>query len=120
MNYPTSITIKGYPYRIEYVATHKEVDDDFEDRQWLGQITHGDGVIRVLAEQRPFGVLDTLLHEILHAVFNRNRMLRAALQSDDTEEPFIDTLSTELALLITENCLETPLKLPPITRRLAE
>ncbi len=119
MNYPTSITVKGYTYRIEYVTTHKEVDEDFEDREWLGQCNYC--MIRVFVDQEPFGILDTLLHEILHAVFNRNKMLKAAFRSDDMEEPFIDALSTELAGLITENGWVTPpAENPPITRRIAK
>lgn len=117
MEYPTSITIKGYTYQIEYVATFKEVDDEFAEGRWLGQCC--DTTLRVLADQEPFGVLDTLLHEVLHAIFARNKMLKAALQSTDMEEPFIDTLSAELAILLTENgWATTPLEKPPITRRI--
>lgn len=117
MKYPTSITIKGHPYRIEYVDTPQEVDDDFAGGRWLGQCCNN--VIRVLATQGSFGILDTLIHEMLHAVFSRNRMLKAALQSADMEEPFIDTLASELAVLLAENgWIEQSEEDLPITERI--
>ena len=119
MNYPDSLTIKGYPYTVEYVATPQEVTTEFVAGAWLGICT--DNVIRVLAVQEPFGILDTLLHEILHAIFARNPLLKAAIQSDDLEEPFVGTLAVELAKLLTENgWVTTPKKLPTITKRILE
>lgn len=119
MKYPTSITIKGYTYKIEYVSTPQEVDTDFENRFWLGQCNND--TIRIWASQEPFGILDTLAHEILHAIFNRNKMLKAALQSEEMEEPFIDTLATELASLLALNGWATPpAKSPPITKRITQ
>lgn len=118
MEYPTSITIRGYTYRIEYVDTPKEVDTDFEKGFWLGQCSSG--VIRVLAKQEPFGILDTLIHEILHAIFNKNKMLKAALQSTEMEEPFIDTLASELASFLTQNGWAAPTKSPLITKRIVQ
>ena len=117
MKYPTSVIVKGHTYRIEYVDKHQEVDTDFENRLWLGQCV-GD-VIRVLSDQEPFGILDTLLHEILHAVFNRNKLLKATLKSEDMEEPFIDNLASELAILLFENgWVGPPEEGPPITERI--
>jgi hypothetical protein len=63
-------------------------------------------------------MLDTLIHEILHAVFNRNRMLKAALKSADLEEPFIDNLASELAILLSVNGWVKPGESPPITQRI--
>lgn len=117
MEYPTSVTVKGHTYRIEYVDTHQEVDADFDKGLWLGQCA-GD-VIRVLVQQEPFSIMDTLIHEILHAVFNRNKMLKAALQSEAMEEPFIDNLASELAILLSENSwVEQPKDKPPVTERI--
>lgn len=117
MKYPTSVTIKGYTYRIEYVDTPQEVAVDFEQGLWLGQCA--DDVIRVLRQREPFSILDTLIHEILHAVFNRNKMLKAALQSEVMEEPFIDNLASELAILLFENgWVEQSEEGPPITERI--
>lgn len=116
MDYPTSITIKGHIYRIEYVATSQEVEDDFAEGLWLGQCCND--VIRVLASQEPFAVLDTLIHEILHAIFNRNKMLKAALQSADMEEPFIDTLAAELAVVLDDTGFTASLEKPSITERI--
>jgi hypothetical protein len=64
-------------------------------------------------------MLDTLIHEIMHAVFNRNRMLKAALKSADLEEPFIDNLAAELAILLTVNgWVEQSEESPPVTERI--
>ena len=117
MNYPTNITIKSYPYKIEYVETSREVDTDFESGHWLGQCV-GE-TIRVLADQKPIGILDTLIHEVLHAVFNRNRMLREVVKSKNMEESFIDTLATELTILLIENgWIKQMEEGPPITKRI--
>ena len=117
MEYPTNVTVKGHNYRIEYVDTPQEVDVDFERGLWLGQCA-GD-VIRVLRQQEPLSIMDTLIHEILHAVFNRNKMLKAALQSEAFEEPFIDNLASELASLLAANgWVATPQADPPITERI--
>ncbi len=117
MKYPTSVVVKGHTYKIEYVDTHQEVDADFEDRLWLGQCA--DGVLRILNQREHFDVMDTLIHEIMHAVFNRNRLLKASLKSSDLEEPFIDALASELAVLLSENgWLGQPEESPPITRRI--
>ena len=118
MKYPTSVTICGYIYQIEYVETPLEVDDDFAPGHWLGQCCGN--TIRVLATQEPFGILDTLIHEILHAVFNKHPMLKQALQSADTEEPFINTLAMELANLLTQNGWATTKKQPTITHRISQ
>lgn len=119
MKYPTSVTVKGHTYRIEYVDTSQEVDVDFEKGLWLGQCASD--VIRVLRQQEPFSIMDTLIHEILHAVFNRNKMLKAALQSEAMEEPFIDNLASELAILLAENdWVEQPEESPPITERIVQ
>lgn len=117
MKYPTSVIVKGHTYKIEYVDTHQEVDVDFDKGLWLGQCS--DGVIRVLFQRGLFSVMDTLIHEILHAVFNRNKLLKATLKSEDMEEPFIDNLASELAILLYENgWVEQPEESPPITERI--
>lgn len=119
MKYPTSVTVKGHIYKIEYVGTHQEVDVDFDKGLWLGQCA-GD-TIRVLSQPEPFRVMDTLIHEILHAVFNRNKLLKATLKSEDIEESFIDNLASELAILLFENgWVGQPEESPPITERIVQ
>lgn len=67
MKYPVSITIRGYEYQIEYLEHGREVDRDFEDDGYLG--TCDSKTIRVLATQPLLGMLETLIHEVLHAIF---------------------------------------------------
>jgi len=117
MKYPTEITVKGYPYTIEYVNLPREVAANFEHTSWWGSCD-GD-VIRVLATLKPYAILDTTVHEILHTIFHKNKMLPAALSSQDLEEPFIDTLATELTQLLVQNkWVELPTVAPPVTHRI--
>jgi len=117
VDYPTAVTIKGYRYTVEYVNLSREVDTDFENTCWVG--SWDTDTIRVLATQRPYAIFDTIIHEILHMVFHKNKMLLAALSSKDLEEPFIDALATELAHLLTQNkWVKLPDVAPPVTQRI--
>ncbi len=116
MKFPVEITIRGYVYRIEYVEYQREVDRDFESEDYLG--TCDDKVIRVLVTKPLLTILDTIIHEVLHALFNRNKMLKTAIMPD-MEEAFITTLASEITLILLDNKLVTlPAKGPPITTRI--
>lgn len=115
MRYPVEVTVKGYKYEIQYVVNPKEVDSDFEGTGYLGSCN--DNVIRILALQTSFGMLDTLIHELLHVIFTRNKMLKMAIKAG-MEESFIDALATEWAVILTQNgWVKSPKGNPPITRR---
>jgi len=117
MNYPSEVTVKGYPYTIEYVNLPREVGPNLDQTTWLGSCNQD--VIRTLATLEPYAILDTLIHEILHVIFHKNQLLASALSSADLEEPFIDTLALELAQLLTQNnWVDLPLESPPITHRI--
>lgn len=116
MRYPTEICVRGYNYRIEYVEYGREVDRDFESADYLGTVDAS--VIRVLITESPLTILETLVHEVLHAIFTRNKMLRSAVKSS-LEEEFVTTLASEVALILRENDLVKFPKGPPITTRIA-
>lgn len=118
MKFPVTIRILGYDYRIEYLEYQREVDTDFGCDNYLGTCDCDAGVIRILATASPLAVIDTLIHEVLHAIFTRNKMLKTAVQPD-VEENFIATLASEFALLLFDNKLvDFSTESPPITTRI--
>ena len=52
MNFPNKIKIKNIFYKIEYVNTGREVDNNFRYENSLGQIDYENKVIRVLIKNR--------------------------------------------------------------------
>ena len=116
MRFPTEICIRGYNYRIEYLEYQREVDRDFESEDYLG--TCDSSVIRILATRSRLSMLETFIHEVLHAIFTRNKMLGAAIKHNLGEE-FVTTLASEIALILLDNELvKFPVKGPPITTRI--
>lgn len=116
MKYPVEVRIRGYHYRIEYLEYQREVDRDFESEDYLG--TCDSSVIRILATRSRLGMLETIIHEVLHAIFTRNKMLRAAIKRN-LEEEFVTTLAGEIALILLDNeFVKLPAKGPPITTRI--
>jgi len=116
MRFPVEICIRGYNYTIEYLEYEREVDRDFESEDYLG--TCDARVIRVLATRSRLTIVETLIHEVLHALFSRNKMLKTALKRG-VEEEFISTLACEAALILfTNELIKLPNKGPPITTRI--
>lgn len=116
MRFPTEIRIRGHYYRIEYVEYSREVDCNFESENYLG--TCDSKTIRVHALQPLIVILDSIIHETLHAIFTRNKMLKAALKQG-MEESFITTLASDIAFILLDNELvKFPAKGPPITTRI--
>ncbi|KPK49985.1 MAG: hypothetical protein AMS22_12880 [Thiotrichales bacterium SG8_50] len=103
MKYPTKLMVQGYPYALTFVSDPRDVDLSDPDSQMNGLC--GDDFIRVSIKQTPLGVLDTAIHEVLHAIFNRTPMLGAAFRSEKMEEPFITTLATAVANVLVDNNL---------------
>lgn len=99
MKYPSEITVKGYNYQIEFVDSNWEVLKCRSKGNVLGAVE--DDVIRVSLDNQKIGVFDTFIHEVLHAVINRNPALQAIF--GDNEEVVVNTLGTEFALLLVEN-----------------
>jgi ADP-dependent phosphofructokinase/glucokinase len=116
MKFPVEIRIRGHNYRIEYVESQREVEVDFESDAFIGTVD--DNAIRVFVTKSLLTMVDTLIHEVLHAIFTRNKMLKTAFRPD-MEESFITTLAGEIALILFDNELvKFPTKGPPITTRI--
>jgi hypothetical protein len=117
---PTAVTIRGFEYSIEYVSQYQEVDTNLVLTDLVGQVSSGNpGCIHVLATQPPIGILDTLIHEILHVIFARNAVLTAAIRPEIGDEAFVTTLGNELAVLLTENkWINMPAHVTPTIRRI--
>jgi len=114
LQFPRTVRVHGYEYLIDYVNKNREVDHDLTDDNLLGQCCPGNpGQIRVLTTQCSIGILDSVIHEILHAVFHKNAVLTAALRPEIGDEAFIHTLANELACLLVDNGW---VKLPQIVK----
>lgn len=109
-------------YDIQYVATAHEVDDDLVITDLLGQVRHAGqkGCIRVLvSQQQPTTVLDTLIHEVLHALFSTNRLFEASIRPEIGVEAFVTALGSALASLLIENkWVNMPTHVTPTVRRI--
>jgi len=104
LQFPRVVRIRGYEYVIDYVNKPREVDRDLAIVDLVGQCAPGNpGCIRVLTTQQSIGILDTVIHEILHAIFNRNTVLPAAIRPEIGAEAFIGALGIELANLLVDN-----------------
>jgi len=116
VKFPVEIRIRGYNYRVEYVECKREVEPDFESDTYIGTVD--DSAIRIFVTKSLLTMVDTLIHEVLHAIFTRNKMLKAAFRPD-MEELFVTTLAGEIALILFDNELvKFPTKGPPITTRI--
>lgn len=103
MKYPSDIVIQGYNYELKFVPNARDVNPDDPDSELNGLC--GDTDLCVNTNQTPLGILDTVIHETLHAIFNRSPMLTAALRTKSMEEPFITTLATAVANVLVNNKL---------------
>ena len=120
---PTNVRVGGFEYIIEYVGCSQEVDDDLTCTNLLGQVRHtgSPGYIRVLTTQQPIGILDTLIHEILHAIFASNELLRTAIRPKIGDEAVLAALGRALAVLLIENkWVQMPAHMQPTVRRITQ
>ena len=101
---PRAVRVRGYPYVIDYVDTSREVDRDLADNNLLGQCCPGNpGHLRILTTQCGMGILDSVIHEILHIIFIKNPLLAAVLRPEIGDETTISALANELAFLLIDN-----------------
>ncbi len=121
LTYPREVLIRGYRYTIDFVDTPREVDRELTSVDYIGQCYGGNpGRIRVLGVQQPIGTLDSVIHEILHVILARNSTLRASIRPEIGEEPFVDTLATELAdLIIANGWLKLPTTVKATMKRIS-
>jgi hypothetical protein len=118
MKLPTAITIRGVDYTIEYVAQSAEVPTviNCEDKKYLGYIDYNSRTIRVCTEQPNRCILESLIHELIHGVLDRNPMLLKEVVLN--EEAFVDGVAIEIVDLLVENNLITEVALPELTKRI--
>ena len=107
MQLPTSVKIHGHNYDVRYVADAQEVPDDLSSADYMGEIDHSTRTIRIQTVSPP-EVLDTLIHEVLHAILHRNQTLRHSIKPTIGEEAFVATLADELSGILLANGLELP------------
>lgn len=125
MSWPDKLNIAGIEYPVKYVALDQEVDSEIAE-QAQGQITYCPRAIRVMAgcptrHRRLEDIMETLLHEILHGVFEAAPLLVGEIFGDKeglAREPVI----TELCRLLCDtlnrnNLLRIPRGRPEITKR---
>ena len=125
MQWPQKLVIAGLEYPVEYVALNQEVDRDVFDHA-QGQISYCPRAIRILAgrHSRKRGsddMLETILHELFHGIFEATPALEKGMFAKKTQEEK-ETLITELSRLLYDtlsrnDLLRTPKGRPEITSR---
>ncbi len=106
--FPSAVTICGKRYSVTYTQELGETDVDKRYGLW-GQMDAHTRSIRVYVgkadrQRQPADVLETLLHEMIHAILTDSKLLTACLK-DGMEENFVDTLGVQLADTLTRNNL---------------
>jgi hypothetical protein len=89
----TSIKIFGKPFRVEFL------EDEFESHT-LGLCRSIDNSITILADMSPAEELDTVLHELLHAICH---VMNVPFQNQDAEETVVHMMGTGLAGVFLDN-----------------
>jgi hypothetical protein len=96
---PTNITILGKTYVVTYVDKPSEVDLYNRQSLW-GQIDYWTRTIRIYDNKRPdTDILQTLLHEILHAILSELHMADEKVGDENT----VDIVALALADVLTRN-----------------
>jgi hypothetical protein len=118
MQFPRKVTVKGGDYQIDYVGSAQEADDTLQSNCYYGTASHVKSQILIDATFVPYKVLDTLAHEIIHCILERNKLLKAVLKPG-IEEQFVDTIATELVhLLVTNKWVKLPKRVPITKKRI--
>jgi hypothetical protein len=125
MGWPDKLNIAGIEYPVEYVALDQEVDRDVAECA-QGQIVYCPRAIRILVgkQVRKRGsddILETILHELLHGIFEAAPMLAREVFGSKTEEEK-EPILTELCRLLHDTLgrnklLRVPKGRPRITER---
>lgn len=98
MNLPKKIKVKNVVYTIEYTDKKLETQDT---GFCFGYIYYIEKKILIYTKNRTkVDILETLLHEILHAILEKNQALSLLVLN---QEEFISTLSTDLTQVLADN-----------------
>lgn len=120
LQFPQTVRVRGYEYVIDYVDKGREVEQDFASDNLLGQYCPGNpGHLRILTTQQTLGILNSVIHEILHAIFYRNPVLAASIRPEIGDEAVVGTLAEELAYLLVDNgWIQLPKVVKPTVTRI--
>lgn len=86
--FPSKLRILGKPYALR----HALIED-------MGYCWQNDGLIQIRAEQRPIEELDTVVHEVLHAILAG----QGRQPNDRNEERFVRAIATGLTTVLADN-----------------
>jgi len=118
MKYPTTVKVRDTLYKIEYVNTSREVSTNLDSDLYCGMANHVNRTIRILINRPSNAILETLIHELLHCITERNPALLTLL-GDDKEESIVSTFAIDLAMLLLDNkWVNMPKQDPTSTRRI--
>lgn len=104
--FPDKLNICGKIYNIAYIDNEVTITDN-EPSGW-GLFDPFSQTLRILDSEDINAKLDTLIHEILHAIFHHNRYLRDAVgarepSGGEKEELFVNQLASILTDTLTRN-----------------
>jgi len=113
--WPKKMIIKGISYRVIYTSQMTETDIDRRDAIW-GQIDYHTRTIRAFVGAKGrlrdrTDLLSTVLHEMVHGIFESNCSLRNTIPVS-SREAFVDTIAHELTDTLVRNRLVVPPPLP--------
>jgi len=97
MPLPDELMILGKKYKVAYYANQIDVDPEHK-KELLGHISHNRAEIRIWVSTSRDVMLQTLLHEIIHAL-----AVHFHLDKLDAEERDVDLLATGIYDTLTRN-----------------
>ena len=93
INLPSPIKVGPYDYQVIHWDT-----SDASGHDKMGECNHCSQVIRVVTDRNPPVIVDTLIHELLHAAYYVGNFHEKAW-----EEYTVTTLSTQLTGIFRDN-----------------
>jgi hypothetical protein len=102
MALPRKLNIAGKNYVVRYFEDMIRVDKSGEEPLW-GQCRPTDREIRVFNGRDAPDVIDTLIHESLHALLNERASIRVAI--GDNEEAMVTDLAAAIPDFLVRNKL---------------
>jgi hypothetical protein len=101
MNLPKKVNILGLPYKVMYAKNCLDVDI-LGQEQLLGQCDSVTCTIRILDDggRTPESMFDVLLHEVIHAIFDRLGMVG---ENKDHTELIVNQLGVAITDFLLRN-----------------
>lgn len=110
MNLPKKLNIMGKIYKVQYVHDMVQVDVDKRCALW-GQVDYYSRTIRIWKGNKKWprqkaDMLETLLHEIIHALLQDNKLVMNLIKLEDkNKEEFVDNMANLLSDTLLRNDL---------------